>query len=84
MSRTALLKAVREGVLEALTKLPEGSPRVGTADQRWYWAAPFLLDRRLAAGENASFLSRMGANGTARTTKIRNHASVLTSARPTA
>ena len=59
MSRTALLKAVHEGVLEALTKLPEGSPRVGTADQRWYWAAPFLLDRRLAAGENASFLSRM-------------------------
>ena len=59
MSRETLLGAVREGVREALAKLPEGMPRVGTPDQRWYWAAPFLLDRRLAASDNTAFLSRM-------------------------
>ena len=40
-------------------ELPLGSPRVGTPDQRWYWAAPFLFDRRLASGDNAAFLSRL-------------------------
>lgn len=59
LTRTALFDAVRDRVREALTRLPEGSPRIGTPDQRWYWAAPFLMDRRIAAGENTPFLSRM-------------------------
>lgn len=59
LSRDALFDSVRDRVREALTRLPEGSPRVGTPDQRWYWAAPFLMDRRIAAGENTPFLSRM-------------------------
>lgn len=59
LTRTALFDTVRERVREALKRLPEGSPRIGTPDQRWYWAAPFLMDRRIAAGENTPFLSRM-------------------------
>lgn len=59
LSRTALFGAVRDRVRKALTRLPEGAPRIGTPDQRWYWAAPFLMDRRIAAGENTPFLSRM-------------------------
>src|SRR5262249_45002487 len=50
LARQALLDAVRDRIQRALTKLPEGSPRIGTPDQRWYWAAPFLLDRRIATG----------------------------------
>ncbi|WP_313405031.1 helicase-related protein [Aeromicrobium sp.] len=59
LTRSELLNAVGERVREALARLPEGSPRIGTPDQRWYWAAPFLMDRKLAAGDNAAFLSRM-------------------------
>jgi hypothetical protein len=63
LARPALLDVVRARIQGVLAKLPEGSPRTGTPDQRWYWAAPFLLDRRLAAGENYEFLSRMRAWG---------------------
>lgn len=59
LTRTALVDTVGERVREALNRLPEGSPRIGTPDQRWYWAAPFLMDRKIAAGDNAPFLSRM-------------------------
>jgi hypothetical protein len=59
LDRQALLDVVRGRVQGALAKLPEGSPRIGTPDQRWYWAAPFLLDRKLATGDNFAFLSRM-------------------------
>ena len=59
VSRDSLLGAVRDRVQGLLSKLPVGSPGIGTPDQRWYWAAPFLLDRTLAGGDNASFLSRM-------------------------
>lgn len=59
LPRETLFDAVMARIVEVLARLPEGSPRIGNPDQRWYWAAPFLLDRRLAGGENASFLSRM-------------------------
>ena len=59
LDRVALLDTVRGRVRELLAELPLGSPRVGTPDQRWYWAAPFLFDRRLAGGDNAAFLSRL-------------------------
>ena len=61
LARQALLDVVRGRIQGVLAKLPEGTPRTGTPDQRWYWAAPFLLDRRLAAGENYAFLARMRA-----------------------
>lgn len=59
LSRQTLVDAVRDRIREALAKLPEGSPRIGTPDQRWYWAAPFLLDRWISGGDNAAFLLRM-------------------------
>lgn len=59
LSRTAFVASVRDRVRDALARLPEGSPRLGQPDQRWYWAAPFLMDRRIAQGENTPFLSRM-------------------------
>lgn len=46
-----VLDLVRERVTEALAQLPTGLAELPTAlagtaeDQRWYWAAPFLLDR---------------------------------------
>ena len=61
LGRQALLDTVRDRIRDVLARLPEGSPRAGTPDQRWYWAAPFLLDRRIAAGDNFAFLSRMRA-----------------------
>lgn len=61
LARQALLDVVRSRIRGVLAKLPEGSPRTGTPDQRWYWAAPSLLDRRLAAGDNYAFLARMRA-----------------------
>lgn len=59
INRDVLLDTVRERLRGLLRRLPQGSPRVGTPDQRWYWAAPFLLDRTLASGENYPFLSQM-------------------------
>ena len=48
-NREAVFAEVRRRVEDALGELPAG--RQGTearADERWYWAAPFLLDRALA------------------------------------
>lgn len=63
LSPQILVDVVRGRIREALIKLPERSPRYGTPDQRWYWAAPFLLDRKLAGGENYVFLSHMRSWG---------------------
>ena len=55
VSREPLLDAVREPVREASERAARRDPlRIGTPDQRWYWAAPFLLDRGLADGENCA------------------------------
>lgn len=50
-SREALLAVVRSRVEDAIQRLPAGRSD-GPVDQRWYWAAPFLLDRILAPEEN--------------------------------
>lgn len=39
---------VRERVREALAQLPAGDTTRPVVDQRWYWAAPFLLDAATA------------------------------------
>ena len=56
VSREALLDVVRDRVRDLLSGLPEGSAGIGTPDQRWYWAAPFLLDRGVADVDNEPFL----------------------------
>lgn len=63
VSRDALLGLVRSRVSTLLAALPTGPPDGGAADQRWYWAAPFLLDRALD-DEDAPLRSRMLGWGT--------------------
>ena len=58
INRDALMELVRDRMRALLGDLPQGS-RPGAPDPRWYWAAPFLLDRTLAAGDNEPFLDRM-------------------------
>ena len=58
VNRDALMELVRDRMRVLLGDLPQGS-RPGASDPRWYWAAPFLLDRTLAAGGNEPFLGRM-------------------------
>ncbi len=41
-----VLKSVEDTVREAIEPLIRLAPSVGKADQRWYWAAPLLLDHR--------------------------------------
>lgn len=59
LSRDRLFEEVRSKVGEALAELPAGSDGSGPVDQSWYWAAPFLLDRYLAATEYDALLPRM-------------------------
>lgn len=44
-SSSEVLNAVEEQVKEVLQPFLQGAPTSGPADQRWYWAAPLLLDR---------------------------------------
>lgn len=53
-NRTDVLTLARERIEQLLTHLPPGEPG-NTPDQRWYWAAPFLLDRTLAGREHEPF-----------------------------
>jgi hypothetical protein len=57
--RQTLFDAVRGRVEDTLAQLAAGSDASGPADQSWYWAAPFLLDRHLAGLENEAFIPRM-------------------------
>ncbi|OBI55660.1 hypothetical protein A5667_23160 [Mycolicibacterium fortuitum] len=57
MPRQAMFEAVRTRVVEALAQLPTGTAEPGPADQSWYWAVPFLLDRHLA--DAGGFVPRM-------------------------
>jgi hypothetical protein len=59
LSRDTLLAASRERIRRALAQLSDVSASAGPPDQRWYWAAPFLLDRELAADDNAPLAERM-------------------------
>lgn len=56
LDRGALLSRVAQAVHEALSELP--SPPDGAEDERWYWAAPFLLDAGLGADQR-KFLNIM-------------------------
>jgi hypothetical protein len=44
-SSTALLSAIEARVADIIEPLTADAPREGVVDQRWYWAAPLLLDR---------------------------------------
>ena len=46
VSRDALVAEVQRRIEAALTPLARRSPADGLEDERWYWAAPLLLDRR--------------------------------------
>ncbi|MFB9732372.1 helicase-related protein [Ornithinimicrobium kibberense] len=46
LDRDVLFNEVRSRVERLLHRIPAGRPE-GPVDQRWYWAAPFLLDRQL-------------------------------------
>lgn len=46
--RGVVYDEVRRRVAALVESLPRGERDASTADQRWYWAAPFLLDRREA------------------------------------
>jgi Helicase conserved C-terminal domain len=60
VNRDELLAVVREKVREKLSALPDGDPpNSDVEDPRWYWAAPFLLDRRLEGVDNAAFFTLM-------------------------
>ena len=44
--RSEVISAITERVEAALAPLADGAPSEGAVDQRWYWAAPMLLDYR--------------------------------------
>lgn len=56
--RDAVRRHVRERVAQLLAALPSSVPD-GPEDQRWYWAAPFLLDRHRLGVASDEFLDRM-------------------------
>lgn len=58
-SRQAVLNAVRGRVSAALSELTQRADASGPADQSWYWAAPFLLDRHFAEAESDAYAPRM-------------------------
>lgn len=71
VARQAMFGAVREQVRSLLDELPVTASGGGAADQRWYWAAPFLFDRALSeSGVTPSGLfdddPSDGAEGTSR------------------
>lgn len=43
-SRTKVEHLARERVVKAIAHLTRRAPKTGPVDQRWYWAAPLLLD----------------------------------------
>jgi hypothetical protein len=61
LPKQAMFDVVRNRVQDALAQLSAGSPEPSTPDQRWYWAAPFLLDLEIAGGDTVAILSRMRA-----------------------
>lgn len=57
LERAVLVNAVRGRIREALTALPEGTAGTSAPDQRWYWAAPLLLDHHSGSEEHVEFMS---------------------------
>lgn len=58
-SKEALLNSVKEEIRRRVQNLVGTSPRSGGVDERWYWAAPLLLD----ASENADAASSLLISG---------------------
>ncbi|MEV6872227.1 helicase-related protein [Amycolatopsis sp. NPDC051128] len=58
----ALRDAVRAEVVRVLDDLPDGNPDQAV-DQRWYWAAPFLLDLEHLGGAQRPLLPTMFSRG---------------------
>lgn len=59
LARVDLADAVRDRLQDALAALPDGM-EAPVADQRWYWAAPLLLDRVSGVAGTDELLKRMG------------------------
>lgn len=50
--------AAREAISDALAPILNGRPTTGQVDQRWYWAAPLLLDRQADAQRTTEWWER--------------------------
>ena len=60
LARLNLSGVVSGRLQDALTSLPDGLD-APVADQRWYWAAPLLLDKAAGVAGIQKLLSRMGS-----------------------
>jgi hypothetical protein len=60
VSREALLAAAETALEPLVTRLVSRATRQGLVDQRWYWAAPFLLDATDYPGLRTFCESRQG------------------------
>lgn len=58
-SRDAVYDRVKRRIEDLLQQLPQGSSSGTLPDQRWYWAAPFLLDRIEQSAEQQDLEHRM-------------------------
>jgi hypothetical protein len=61
VSRAALVATVQQRIEAALTPLIKRAPADGLEDERWYWAAPLLLDRRRDREATEEWLLRSAA-----------------------
>ncbi len=61
VSRDAVFAEVRRRIEAALKPLVRNAPTDGLEDERWYWAAPLLLDRRGDREATELWLSRSAA-----------------------
>jgi len=61
VSLANLVAEVERRIQTALAPLVKGAPKDGPEDERWYWAAPLLLDRRRDRGATEQWLSRSAA-----------------------
>lgn len=59
-NRQAVYDEVRRRVVTQLDRLPRGDATGTATDQRWYWAAPFLLDRLEPTPQHQQFVELMG------------------------
>lgn len=57
LDRTVLVAEVRNRLEPHVAALRERAGADGPEDQRWYWAAPLLLDLEFAPEESAAFLA---------------------------
>jgi Helicase conserved C-terminal domain len=62
-ARAAVVALARKRVAAALAPVLEAADRSRPPDDRWYWAAPFLLDQLHDAGKHDEWLSRWNVAG---------------------